>query len=404
VKFRVFRLINRFNLGGPTYNVTYLTKFLSPEFETLLAGGTRDESEASSEHIPNMYGIKPLIIEEMKRSINPVNDLVAYQKIKKIIKDFKPHIVHTHASKAGFLGRMAAISCNVPVIVHTFHGHVFHSYFDSLQTSVYKNIERYLASKSTALIALSDKQKQELSEVYKIAAPEKFHVIPLGFDLERFWTNMEAKRENFRIRYGLDNETVAVGIIGRLVPIKNHSFFLSAFKNVLQKLPVKMKAFIIGDGELKNVLIKQCIEDGLAYSTNENPNHKANVIFTSWIKDTDFAMAGLDVVTLSSLNEGTPVSLIEAQAAGKPVVSTITGGIENVVIPGVSALLSPVNDLAVFTDNLCKLIDDKELRNKLSKEGREFVSKNFNHKTLASNMGNLYKKLLIDKGIHKIEN
>ena len=128
-----------------------------------MAGGAKDDSEASSEHIPLEYGIKPLIIQKMKRSINPANDILAYQKIKKIIMDYKPHIVHTHASKAGFLGRMAAISCNVPIIVHTFHGHVFHSYFNNIQTSVYKNIERYLGSKSTALIALSEKQKIELS-------------------------------------------------------------------------------------------------------------------------------------------------------------------------------------------------------------------------------------------------
>src|ERR1019366_4191657 len=156
--FRVLRLINRFNLGGPTYNVTYLSKFLGPEFETKLVGGMKDASEASSEHIPEQYGLKPIIIEKMKRSINPANDIAAYNSIKKIIKEYKPHIVHTHASKAGFLGRMAAISCKVPVVLHTFHGHVFHSYFDNIQTAVYKNIERYLASKSTALIAISEKQ------------------------------------------------------------------------------------------------------------------------------------------------------------------------------------------------------------------------------------------------------
>jgi len=402
--YRVFRLINRFNLGGPTFNVTYLSKFLSPEFETLLAGGVKDESEASSEHIPREYGLKPLIIENMKRSINPANDIIAYNNIKKIIKEYKPHIVHTHASKAGSLGRMAAISCKVPIIIHTFHGHVFHSYFNTIQTSVYKNIEKYLASKSTALIALSEKQKIELSEIHKIAPAEKFHIIPLGFDLERFWTNTDEKRKTFRAKYKLDDETVAVGIMGRLVPIKNHSLFLTAFKQAIERTEKNAKAFIIGDGELKETLINQCISLGLSYSTPEKTDLEAKVIFTSWITDTDTAMAGLDIVALSSLNEGTPVSLIEAQAAGKPVISTIAGGIENVVIPGETALLSAVNNTELFSENIHKLLDNKELRQKLSKKGRNFVSKNFSYITLADNMSSLYKKLLQEKGLWKIEN
>ncbi len=402
--YRVFRLINRFNLGGPTFNVTYLSKFLSPEFETLLAGGVKDESEASSEHIPLEYGIKPLIIENMKRSINPANDIIAYNSIKKIIKEYKPHIVHTHASKAGSLGRMAAIACKVPVVVHTFHGHIFHSYFNNIQTSVYKNIEKYLASKSTALIALSEQQKTELSEIHKIAPTEKFHIIPLGFDLERFWTNTEEKRRSFRIKHRLNDDTVVVGIMGRLVPIKNHALFLTAFKNAKEKTDKPVKAFIIGDGELKQDLINQCVINSLSYSTLEKPDPTASVIFTSWITDTDVAMAGLDIVALSSLNEGTPVSLIEAQAAGKPVVSTIAGGIENVVIPNETALLSPVNDIGLFSENLYKLLTSSELRWKLSQKGKEFVSKNFSYVTLADNVGSLYKKLLHEKGLWKIEN
>lgn len=403
-KYRVFRLINRFNLGGPTFNVTYLTKFLPPEFETLLAGGMKDDSEASSEHIPEEYGIKPLIIEKMKRSINPANDIIAYNKIKEIIKNYKPHIVHTHASKAGFLGRMAAISCHVPIIVHTYHGHIFHSYFNNIQTSVYKNIERYLGSKSDALIALSKNQKVELSEIHKIAPSEKFHIIPLGFDLKRFWTHTDEKRKIFRAKYKLDDDTVAVGIMGRLVPIKNHALFLNAFKSVKERTKKHVKAFIIGDGELKKSLVAQCIENGLSYSTIEEQNPLAEIVFTSWITDTDTAMAGLDIIALSSLNEGTPVSLIEAQAAGKPIVSTTIGGIENTILPGKTALLSPVNDSKLFSENLYALIVDSELRYKLSQEGRDFVSKNFSYTALAENTGAIYKKLLINKGLRKIEN
>src|SRR3954467_7624548 len=124
---KVLRIINRFNLGGIAYNVSYLSKYLDKEYETLLIGGAEEEGEESALHIPHNLGLKPIIIPELKRSINFKNDYAAYKKIKRIITEFKPDIVHTHASKAGAVGRLAAISCKVPVIVHTFHGHVFHS-------------------------------------------------------------------------------------------------------------------------------------------------------------------------------------------------------------------------------------------------------------------------------------
>ncbi|HIB01897.1 MAG TPA: hypothetical protein EYO31_08570, partial [Phycisphaerales bacterium] len=151
---KVLRIINRFNLGGPTFNAAYLTKYLAPEFETKLVGGSKDDSEDSSEFIVRNLGIEPVIVPEMKRSINLKNDFTAYKKIYQIIKEFKPDIVHTHASKAGTLGRIAANRLKVPVIVHTFHGHVFHSYFSSAKTLLYKTIERYLSRKSTKIIAI----------------------------------------------------------------------------------------------------------------------------------------------------------------------------------------------------------------------------------------------------------
>ena len=219
---KVLRIINRFNLGGPTYNAAYLTKYLAPEFETLLIGGMKDESEGSSEFILKDLGVDYQVIPEMKRSINPFDDLAAYSRIKKIIQEFKPDIVHTHAAKAGALGRQAAYSCNVPVIVHTYHGHVFHSYFGNFKTAVYKTIERNLAKRSSAIIAISDKQKQELAVEHQIAPAEKIHVIPLGFDLNRFHEGLDEKRKEFRAKYHLQDNEIAIGIIGRLTPVKNH--------------------------------------------------------------------------------------------------------------------------------------------------------------------------------------
>ena len=400
--YRIVRIINRFNLGGPTYNVAYLTRYLAPEFETLLIGGMKDESEASSDFILQQNGLSPTIVPEMKRSINPVNDIVAYNKIKKLIKEYKPHIVHTHAAKSGALGRMAAFACNVPVTVHTFHGHVFHSYFGGLQTSVYKNIERHLAKRTTGLVTLSEIQKHELADIHHIAPHDKFHIVPLGFDLEKFWTDKESKRNFFRKKYGLEEDEIAIGIIGRLVPVKDHKMFLNAFKLAKLSAKVKIKAFIIGDGELKEELMKYCTEIGLSFTSGMDPHPLSDVFFTSWIKEVDVANAGLDIIALSSLNEGTPVSLIEAQAAGKPIVSTQTGGIENVVIAGETALLSPVADVQSFAVNLAKLADDKDLRLKLSVKGEDFVKKRFHYLALVKNMSDLYRTLLKAKGVQPI--
>ncbi len=400
--YRVLRLINRFNLGGPTYNVTYLTRYMAPEFETLLVGGTKEESEASSDFILEQNGVKPIIVKEMRRSINPMNDIAAYKEIKKLIKDFKPHIVHTHAAKAGALGRMAAFACKVPITVHTFHGHVFHSYFGNIQTTVYKNIERYLAKRTTALVTLSEKQKHELSAIHKIAPADKFHIVPLGFDLERFWANQESKRKQFREQYEIADNEIAIGIIGRLVPVKNHRLFLKAFQLAKAKTTEKIKAFVIGDGELKEELMEYCKEIGLSFTSRTNLHANADVFFTSWIKEADIATAGLDIIALSSLNEGTPVSLIEAQAAGRSIISTQTGGIENVVIPEVTALLSPVNNVEAFAENLIKLCNDRVLRQNLSEKGKEFVMNHFHYTSLALNMSNLYRKLIEDKHIQAL--
>lgn len=382
---KVLRIINRFNLGGPTYNVAYLSRYISPEYETLLVGGAKDETEESSDFIVNNLGLKPLIVEEMMREINLRNDYAAYKKIKKIIEEFRPDIVHTHASKAGTLGRLAAASCKVPVIVHTFHGHVFHSYFGKLKTAFYKNIERYLARKSTAIIAISEIQKQELVEVHRICPAEKVHVVPLGFDLSRFQEELPLKRKSFREKYKLADDEIAISIIGRLVPVKNHALFLEALKAVSGKTTKKIRAFIIGDGESRTEIEAKANELGIG---------KSLLTFTSWIREIDVALAGSDIIALTSFNEGTPVSLIEAQAANKPIVTTNVGGIENVVIPGQTALLCTNNNLQEFSAALLKLLEDDQLRASMAGKGWPHVKEKFHYTRLVSDMEKLYSSLL----------
>ncbi len=392
---KILRIINRFNLGGPTYNAAYLTRYLPDEFKTMLVGGVKEESEGSSEYIVRNLGIEPVIIPEMRRSVNPANDLLAYRKISKLITQYKPDIVHTHASKAGTIGRLAAIRHKVPVIVHTFHGHVFHSYFNSPQTSFIINIEKGLAQNTTRIIAISEKQKEELSEIYKIAGPEKFSIIPLGFDLQRFRENTEERRKNFRMRYNLDDTEMAIGIIGRLAPVKNHELFLHAIHKIKSLTNRKIRAFIIGDGELRQKLIDYCHQSNLSTAFPDNGHiEKADVTFTSWIKNIEIAYPGLDIVAMTSLNEGTPVSLIEAQAANIPIVATNVGGIENIVIPDETAILAINNQIDDFTYKLHQVIERDDLRNHMATGGWTHVETKFHYTRLVNDTVNLYNSLL----------
>ena len=389
---RILRIHNRLITGGPSLNALYLTKYLSSEFETLLVVGEKEDHEQNAYFLAEEMGITPEFIPDMGRSIDPLKDYKAYKKVQKIIKDFKPDIVHTHAAKPGAVGRLAASSLKVPAIVHTYHGHVFHSYFGRLKTNFIINAERYLAKKTHALIAISDQQKTELTEDFRIADKTKFKVIPLGFELKKFSESQEEKRKKFRQEFVLADDEIAIGIIGRLVPIKNHNLFLDGINYVLKTTSKKIKAFIIGDGETRQALEDKAEKLKIPFSEDHDPN--ASLIFTSWRKDIDVINAGLDIITLTSLNEGTPVSLIEAQAANKPIVSTRVGGISDIVLENETALLSGVHDVTSFQENLLRLVEYDELRNSFEKKGAGHVQKKFSVERLANDMAGLYYELL----------
>lgn len=388
---KVLRIINRFNLGGITYNVSFLSKYLPPEYETLLIGGPQEIGEESSLYIPQSLGLQPMVIKEMRRSVNPLSDYFAYRRIKKIIREFKPDIVHTHASKAGAIGRLAAIHCRVPVIVHTFHGHVFQGYFGAFKTNIFKRIERYLAKHSNAIVAISNIQKQELSLQHRICDAQKIEVIPLGFDLKKFAQEKETKRREFRRHWQLNEGEIAIGIIGRLAPIKNHFLFIDAIDFVLKNSPKKLKAFIIGDGETKEQLMAYLQKKQLSYSTK--PDSNCTFIFTSWIKEVDMALPGLDLIALTSKNEGTPVSLIEAQAAAKFIISTNVGGIKDILHPD-CGLLSEANDHDTYKKNLLFAVNNfADLSAKAGVASQAVIEK-FSYTRLCEDIDILYTKLL----------
>jgi len=396
-KIRVLRILNRFNLGGPTYNASQLTKHLGPDFETLLIGGPNELNEHDSLHIPHSLGIEPVIIDSMRRPMNPLLDRAAYRDIKKIIADFRPHIVHTHASKAGAVGRSAANSMKVPIIVHTYHGHVFEAYFNSLISSVYKAIERNLARKTDAIIALSERQRADLTSRFRVCDKDQVHVIANGFDLTKFQENKDEKRAQFREKYKLRNDEFAIGIIGRMVPVKNHAMFVDVVERVNTLYRGKVRYFIVGDGDTCEDTRRRFIQKRIAI--NDNTDTDTLVHFTSWQKNVDDIMAGLDLLVLTSLNEGTPVCLIEAQASNCPVVSTDVGGIRDIVIDGKTALLSPSQDVETMSRNIVKLITDKKMYESMTLHGWEFVRDRFQYQRMVEDMKALYMKLLAQQKV-----
>lgn len=373
-------------MGGPTYNATFLTRFLSDDFETLLVGGLPDEGETDSLHILEEYGVEPLLIPEMKRLPSFQSDRKAYARIKEIIREFEPDIVHTHASKAGALGRRAAIEMKVPVVVHTFHGHVFHSYFGKMKTLLFKTIERRLAKRSSGIIAISDLQKKELATEHRICTEKKITVIPLGFDLNKFHDDLYFKRRSTRERFELTDETVAVAIVGRLAPIKNHELFLDVVEKIALSTNKDVCFFIVGDGS-ERTKIEQRIS---AMNLPEN----ISIRMTSWIKDIGTFNAGMDVMCLTSDNEGTPVSLIEAQAANIPVISTDVGGVRDIVDHGNTGFVVPKRSVDQFAGKLLDLIEDEKKRKKMSQNGWIFVEHKFHYTTLVRNMESYYHRLI----------
>ena len=385
-KIKVLRIIHRFSISGPPFHVALLTKFLGSEYETKLIGGIPDQGEADSFYVLEKYQVEAVVIPELRRSINPLSDFKAYLRIKQIIRDYQPDIVHTHASKAGALGRLAAYHAGSKIIVHTYHGHVFHSYFGKFKTLVYKFVERYLAKKSTGIIAISESQKQELSDVFHICPKNKIKVIPLGLDLDGFANKSSDSRSNARSTLKIQPDEIAVGIIGRLAPIKDHLFFLDVVERLLESTLQKVKVFVVGDGTEKETILEKA-----NFINAKFPN---SIFLTSWIRDMVPVYHALDVVCLTSKNEGTPVTLIEAQSSALPVVSTDVGGVRDLIVDKVTGFVVPKNNLSAYTEKLLSLIESEELRLQFGLAGQKIVLDKYKYQRLVADMEDYYSILL----------
>ncbi len=280
------------------------------------------------------------------------------------------------------------------MIVHTFHGHVFHSYFGKAKTNAFIQIERYLARKSSGIIAISDIQKQELGDTYKICPKDKIKVIPLGLDLDKFQQNKEEKRAAFRSKYLIADDEIAIGIIGRIVPVKNHSLFVASIAKLIPQSTQKLRFVIIGDGDMRQQTELELAAAQIDYAYFPHEHRPAQAICTSWLTEMDVVFAGLDIVALTSHNEGTPVSLIEAQAAGKPVVSTNVGGVADVVLQHQTGIITPPNDSDSFAKGLLQLTENADRRIEFGNAGTHFVSSRYSYQRLVKDMSAYYEGLM----------
>lgn len=394
-KPRLLIILNRLSIGGPAANTLSVAAELCSDFEILFLAGEHLPDEQSADFLLETYkGFRVQKINTLTRSIYPWKDLLSYFQIKKIIREFKPDIVHTHGAKPGVLGRIAAWQLHVPVIIHTFHGHIFHSYFSTFITRQIISIERVLANISTAIIAINETLEHELKDVYHIAPAEKIKLVKLGIETKQFEDADGLKRNHFRNEFKLHHETIAIGIIGRLVPVKNHLLFLEFVQQLLKIHPqIPLTFFIIGDGPEKNNLIQQLQSQSISFTQNGSSfQPAASVIFTSWRKDMDVVYAGLDMVVLTSLNEGTPVSIMEAMASGKVVVSTNAGGISEMIIQNETGFTG--NNLEELVTGAQQFILSETRRKQTGESAKEFAMQHLSKQVEVQELKSLYQHLV----------
>ena len=426
---KIVRVIARLNVGGPARHVVWLTAGLQgADCDSLLVAGTVPPGEEDMSYFATQHGVEPLFIPEMSREVS-FKDALTIWKLYRLFCRESPDIVHTHTAKAGTVGRVAGLlyrwlrpstllgrprQC---LFVHTFHGHVFHSYYGPLKTRLFISIEKALARLITdRIVVVSEQQRREIQERFGVGRVDQFVVIPLGLDVRSFadWRN---RRQLFRDELGAKSDELLIGIVGRLTEIKNHDLFLRAVAIVKNRLAEKSRSespaeqsaraggvrfVVLGDGSLRATLEAQALALGLA----------GDVIFAGSRRDPENFYAALDIVALTSLNEGTPLTLIEAMANARPVIATAVGGVVDLVGETVEehesegykvcrrGLSVESNDAAAVAAGLFHLIENSELRTELGNRGLEFVASNYSRERLLDDIKALYKQLLERRAIH----
>jgi glycosyltransferase involved in cell wall biosynthesis len=378
------RVIARLNIGGPAHHVSMLSGRLDRRrFETLLVYGSLGAGEGSFESLARNEGCAVKVLTDLSPEVRPLADLRALLQLMRVIRAYRPRIVHTHTAKAGFVGRLAAVLSPGPrpIIVHTYHGHVLEGYFGRPRSAVYCLLERGLARVSDCLIGVSRATVDDLVRL-RVAPRDRFRVVPIGLELRRFLRPSADASAALREECGTRPGEVLVGFVGRLVPIKRVDLVLRAVAGARQQgVPVRL--MLVGDGRCRASLEE--LADRLGISDV--------VRFVGYLPDSSAAAAAAEIAILASDNEGTPVALIEAAAAGCPAVATAVGGVPDVVIPGTGVLV-PAGDHAALAQGLARLARDAELRAEMGARAREHVTGKFSIERLLSDVEQLYDELL----------
>jgi glycosyltransferase involved in cell wall biosynthesis len=384
---RVLRVITRLNIGGPSIHAILLTNALDDGilFRSTLVAGTTAPHEGDMLDLARARSVQPVLLPALGREISPVDDLISLARMVQVVRRTRPDIVHTHMAKAGTVGRLAAKLCRVPLIVHTYHGHVFHDYFGPTRTRVYLTIERGLGLATDRIIVVGDGQRNEIAS-YGVAPLSKLESIRLGLELGQF-LNAEDARGKLRAELGLGLEIPLIGIVARLVPIKAHEVFFDAASRVLAQEPAA-RFVVVGDGERRAELEALVDRLGLRHA----------VTFLGWRREMVYVYADLSVVALTSRNEGSPVALIEALAAARPVVSTAVGGVPEVVLDGVTGLTVPPGDGQAVADSILRLLRDRDRSAQLGANGRRHVYPGYDSTRLVDDVRALYLRELAVRG------
>jgi glycosyltransferase involved in cell wall biosynthesis len=386
-------------VGGPARHVVWLTEGLKSEgYDTLLVAGVVPPAEDDMSYVALASGVQPLTLPQMSREIS-MKDALTIWKLFRLMRRERPDIVHTHTAKAGTVGRLAGMMYSALTgkseacrFVHTYHGHVFHSYYGNVKTRVFLAIERILARFATdRIVVISEQQRREINEVFRVGRHKQF-----GIDMD-VYASWRERRPRLRAELKFDDEDVLIGIIGRVTEIKNHRLFLEAAALLKKSTRSKVRLVVIGDGKLRRDLEGQARSLGL-----EN-----DVWFLGTRNDPESFYPGLDIVALTSLNEGTPLTLIEAMANARPVIATSVGGVVDLLGPSVAPNAGTAGyqicrrgvsvasgDAGGFASGLARLIEDAELRADLGRAGLDFVTRAYAKERLLTDMAKLYGELL----------
>ncbi|HEY7784301.1 MAG TPA: glycosyltransferase [Pyrinomonadaceae bacterium] len=416
---KIVRIIARLNVGGPARHVVWLTAGLGPpEFESVLVAGSVPPGEEDMRYFATDHGVTPFFIPQMSREISLKDGLTVW-KLYRLLRNEKPDIVHTHTAKAGTVGRIAGFlyrwltpnaltgrprQCR---FIHTYHGHIFHGYYGSFKTRLFLSIERMLAWLVTdRIVVVSEQQRREIHERFGVGRHDQFTVIPLGLD-QTLYAGWQARGSSFREEIGVGSEELLIGIVGRLTEIKNHDLFLRAvalFKKSPAAQKRRVRFLVVGDGALRSRLEQQSQAEGLT----------ADVVFAGNRTDPENVYPALDAVALTSRNEGTPLTLIEAMANARPVIATAVGGVVDLLGDAMShdprlpyvvctrGISVPPDNAAAFAAGLARIVEDIKLRKEIGASGLQYVTQKHSRERLLSDIRALYNELM-DHSVDKLQ-